>query len=64
MPPATAQHRIDDGATLSGLGMADEQEVFLSDGGGPDGILTKVMPRPGLCRAADFFSLAERFLNN
>jgi hypothetical protein len=32
--------------------MANEQKVFLADGGGSNGVFTKVMPRPGLCRMA------------
>lgn len=50
--PATAQHRIDHGAALPGLRMANEQKVFLADGRRANAVLTKVMPPPDLCRVA------------
>lgn len=50
--PTAPEHRVDYRAALAGLGMAHEQKVLLPDRRGPDGVLTKVMPPPDLCRVA------------
>ncbi|MEI6892472.1 MAG: hypothetical protein V5783_09905 [Pontiella sp.] len=34
---------VDDGAGLPGVGAAKEQEVFFTDGGGPNGIFNEVI---------------------
>ena len=34
---------VEDGAAFPGLGFANEQPVFLSEGGGPDGIFDEVL---------------------
>ena len=35
--------RVDDGGTLAGVGMANEEPVFLADGGRPDRIFDEVI---------------------
>lgn len=62
--PATTQHGIDHRTALAGFGMPDEQEILFPNGRGANGIFAKIMPRPGLCRMAEFFSPAEGFLHN
>jgi hypothetical protein len=52
-PMAGSDDRIDYRATPTRVGMADEQEVLLADGRGPDGILNPVMPPPTLCRVTE-----------
>jgi transposase InsO family protein len=42
-PAAVLNDRINDGATLAGMGIANEKPVFLADGGGPDGIFHQVV---------------------
>lgn len=42
-PLAGDQHRVNDGATSSGLGRADKKPVFLAYGGGTDGVLDQVV---------------------
>ena len=51
-PTAAFDHRVNNRAAFSCLGVADEEPVFLADGGGPNGVLDKVMPPPDLCRVA------------
>ena len=48
---ATDHHGIDDGASPTGVRMADEEEVLLPDSGRPDRVLDQVMPTSELCRA-------------
>ena len=43
LPPTTAQQRVDHRATISGLGMANEQPVLLSDCTGPNRILDQII---------------------
>ena len=40
---ATLDERVDDGAALPGVGVSDEQPVFLADGRGPNGVFHKVV---------------------
>ncbi len=51
-PPATLDERVNNGAALAGIRLADEEPVLLADGRGTNGIFDQVMPRPGLCRVA------------
>lgn len=45
----TGDHdRVDDRGALAGIRMADEEEVFLPDRGGPDGVLDQVIVEAGL----------------
>ena len=41
--PAAFDHGVDDGAALAGLGFADEEPVFLADGGGANGVFHQVV---------------------
>lgn len=41
--PAVFQDGVEDGAALAGIGVAEEQPVLLSQGGGADGILDEVV---------------------
>lgn len=40
--------RVEDGAALAGVGMADEQPVLPADGGGTHGVFDQVVVEPGL----------------
>src|SRR5687768_11752260 len=40
---AAFDERINDGAAFAGSGFADEEPVFLSDGGGANGILDQII---------------------
>src|ERR1700728_2680856 len=40
---ATFDDSVEDGAAFAGLGFADEQPVFLAEGGGTDGVFHQVL---------------------
>src|SRR5690606_15444898 len=41
--PAGGDDRVKNGRTVARLGMSDEEPVFLSDGGGADGVFDQVI---------------------
>ena len=51
-PTAAFDHRVNNRAAFARPGVADEEPVFLADGGGPNGVFAQVMPPPDLCRVA------------
>ena len=40
--------RVDDGRSLAGIGVADEEPVLLPNGRGPDGVFNEVVVQSGL----------------
>jgi hypothetical protein len=60
-PAAAFDDGVNDGTAFTSIGIADKEPVLLADGGGPDGILDKVMPCRISCRAAELDRFLRRF---
>ena len=61
---ATLNDRVDHRTAPTGVGMADKEPALATDHRRSHVVFHEIMPRPGLCRAAEFFSLVERFKHN